>query len=327
MKYEITINVIFNKDKINKEDVMEWLSISEYFQPKEMKCKRLTKGKYYKYSKKKFYENREQELLEAYCSIKICDDNNDIWIYKNRTNRNNIILTCTLDKKIFNDNKNYIFTMIDHFITQNKVIFSYAGVFTDLVWQNTKSINDYKLAGKSLKDIKIKKSDTFLYENVVDIEYNPGHYHIINGMYFGSFWKMWFGEEYFQYVPKELLKSFKDCYENKQLSENSFRITLYEDPWDFDKKENRERQWSFRKHTSIDEVAERLEEAAKNQPVEDGNTKIEIFEGEYEHGGIRICKYYYNEKDELIEKSKASKIVTYELGKSGEIVWSNTEYK
>jgi hypothetical protein len=71
MKYEITINVIFNKDKINKEDVMEWLSISEYFQPKEMKCKRLTKGKYYKYSKKKFYENLEQELLEAYCSIKI----------------------------------------------------------------------------------------------------------------------------------------------------------------------------------------------------------------------------------------------------------------
>lgn len=37
---------------------------------------------------------------------------------------------------------------------------------------------------------------------------------------------MWFGEEYFQYVSKELLKSFKDCYENKQLSENSFRITL-----------------------------------------------------------------------------------------------------
>ena len=61
MKYEITINVIFNKDKINKEDVMEWLSISEYFQPKEMKCKRLTKGKYYKYSKKKFYEKRAHE--------------------------------------------------------------------------------------------------------------------------------------------------------------------------------------------------------------------------------------------------------------------------
>ena len=327
MEDRIVIKVIVDKEKINKQDVIEWFTIIECFQPKDMRCKKLTKGKFRKYNKKKFYEALEQELVDADSSIKTCDDNNEIWVYKNHNNGKNMLFKCTLDNNTFKNNMRNIFTMIDRFIIQNKAIFSYVGLLSDLFLQNNEDISEYELAGKSLKNARIKKSDIFEDEDIIDIEYNPGHYHIIMGMYFGSFWKMWFGEEYFQYVPKELLKSFKDCYENKQLSENSFRITLYEDPWDFDKEENRERQWSFRKHTGIDEVAERLEEAAKNQPVDDGNTKIEIFEGEYEHGGIRICKYYYNEKDELIEKSKASKIVTYELGKSSEIVWSNTEYK
>lgn len=328
MKDRITIDVIVNKEKVSKQDIMQWLSFTNFFNPTDMRCRKLTKGKFRKYNKKKFYENLENELMETNNSIEICDgSNNNIWIYKNHNNGKNMLLSCLLEKNIFEKNMNSIYLTIEQFIIQNKGILAYACLLSDLAWQNNESIDDYIRKGKSLKDVKIKKSDIFEDEDIIDIEYNPGHYHVINGMHFGSFWKMWFGEEYFQYVPKELLKNFKNCYENKQLSENSFRITLYEDPWDFDKKENRERQWSFRKHTSIDEVAERLEEAAKNQPVDDGNTKIEIFEGEYEHGGIRICKYYYNEKDELIEKSKASKIVTYELGKSGEIVWSNTEYK
>lgn len=52
---------------------------------------------------------------------------------------------------------------------------------------------------------------------------------------------------------------------------------------------------------------------------------IEISEGEFEHGGIRLLKYYCDEEDNLVEQSKASKAIIYELDKEGKIVWSKLE--
>lgn len=160
-------------------------------------------------------------------------------------------------------------------------------------------------------------------EKIVDIEFNPGHSHRPNGIWFGSCWMMWYGKEYSKYIPMEVLANFKNCYENKIISNNCIRITLYENPWDYDKKENRDIQWDFRRSVGVDEVARALESNDKYNT--DIDAAIEIIEGIFEHGGIRLIKYYYDSDGKLIEKSKAIEEKTYELGDKGELLWSENK--
>ena len=69
---------------------------------------------------------------------------------------------------------------------------------------------------------------------------------------------MWFGKEYYQYISKEKLQSFTNCYENCELENEVTRITLYENMWDYAKTENREIQWDFRRSVGMDEVAHKI---------------------------------------------------------------------
>ncbi|MNG10616.1 hypothetical protein D3C84_940960 [compost metagenome] len=69
---------------------------------------------------------------------------------------------------------------------------------------------------------------------------------------------MWYGEEYFQYVDKVKLATFKNCDETRNLSGSAIRIRLYNDPLEYNKEENRRRQWAFREYVGIDDAAEKL---------------------------------------------------------------------
>lgn len=132
MKDRITIDVIVNKEKVSKQDIMQWLSLTNYFNPTDMKCRKLTRGKFRKYNKKKFYENLANELMETNNSIEICDDNNNVWIYKNYDSEKNMSLSCLLEKSIFEKNMNFIYLTIEQFIIQNKGILAYACSLSDL---------------------------------------------------------------------------------------------------------------------------------------------------------------------------------------------------
>lgn len=57
----------------------------------------------------------------------------------------------------------------------------------------------------------------------------------------------------------------------------------------------------------------------------DIDSAIEILEGTFEHGGIRLIKYYYSDKRELIGKSQATEVRVNELGEDGQILWSETK--
>lgn len=136
----------------------------------------------------------------------------------------------------------------------------------DIFWQNMQDISIYEFYHRSMKGLRIIKSPLKIHELIIDIEKNPGHSHNIRRVWFGAWHKMWFGEEYYQFVSKERLERYKNCYENKYLGNNVIRVTLFEDIWDFENKRNRKRQRKFRRYMKIDRVAKRYRKSRKIDP-------------------------------------------------------------
>ncbi|MFS0556072.1 hypothetical protein [Brevibacillus sp. 179-C9.3 HS] len=193
----------------------------------------------------------------------------------------------------------------------------------DNFWQNNTHLDQYEKYNKITGNIKIKPQVILKNKQIVDIVCLPGHSHLVNDLWFGSNWRMWFGQKYFQYIPKDILLNFKDGYESIELSNGGVRVTLYDNFWEYDKPENREIQWSFRRHVGMDEVAHQL--LNETIEIENPDPAIEVITDNLQDGGIREITYYYNDKKEAVSRSKATARYSYELNKSGEIVWSETK--
>lgn len=322
MKDTIKIYIVIKNESIINENVTQWFKRMSFFHPTDMACKKLTGGKFKKYDLKKFYENISKEIEVTYVNnIRIKGGKNSISIRKDDIDNGISSLCCKLEYDIFQVNSACILSIIDKYMLDYNGIVAYVCSLQDLYWQDNEFIDEYELKGRSLEGVVIKKCSIFPDKDIVDIRHNPGHTHIINGIWLGSCWKMWYGKEYFRYVPKYVLVNFTACYENKKLSDDCIRITLYESVWEYDKNENRDIQMDFRKSTGIDEVANNLKNVGNLSA--DIDTSIEINEGAFEHGGIRLVKYYYDSKDELTVKSQATEVRIYELGEKGEVMWSD----
>lgn len=322
MSDRIEIKVILKSNVVNESISIKWFLSLLFFNAEKMSCKKLTKGKFVKADINKLQSEMKNELNDDISSIIIKDSKNSVSLNKGSINKNITSLSCVLDREIFDQNRWAIIELVNNLMKNHGVV-AYMCSLEDSFWQDNEQVEMYTLMGRGLDGVKTKKKEGNELEEIIDIEFNPGHSHRPNGIWFGSCWMMWYGENYFKYIPKQILLNFKDCYENKEISENCIRITLYESPWEYEKEENRDRQWRFRKNVGIDEIASILEES--DGLSDDIDATIEISEGEFEHGGIRLFKYYYDSEDNLIEKSKAFKSIVYELDKHGKIVWSNLE--
>lgn len=171
----------------------------------------------------------------------------------------------------------------------------------------------------STANVKVKTSPIFPSEKIVDIEYNPGHSHRPLGIWFGSCYQMWFGRDYYQYISKDKLQMFCDCSENVVLDNDVIRITSYDDLWAYDKPENRRRQSAFRTQVGVDAVAHMLKSNAILDPV------VEILTGVFSNGGVRLIKHYLNSTGTVVPKSIATKVVTVEYSKYGEILYQDEQ--
>lgn len=185
----------------------------------------------------------------------------------------------------------------------------------DIFWQDMQDISVYEFFNKSMKGLRIIKSPKKINQMVVDIEQNPGHSHNVFRVWFGAWHKMWFGEEYYQFISREKLGAYKNCYENKYLGNNVIRITLFEDIWDYENKKSRKRQLEFRRALAIDEAAELYRKNHKPDPA------VETLFEKGEHGGDKIILYYVDEEGKSSLKSKAKYVKYCEVSSTGKVLY------
>lgn len=252
----ILFKFICYSEDITLEMVKEWCAeVSNCFTPERMRGVYISNQKSCKYNKKKLYNGLEKELNSQKTLLSLFDEKNRFTISKNAQENDTATISLIIDKSLVLVD---IDGMIDSFMSQCGIV-AFKCSLDDDFWQNAEDLSYYTSENKSLEGIKTK---TRLYgnrEEIVDIEYNPGHSHTARGIWFGSCYRMWFGKAYYQYIEKQELQKFDNCYENKELENDVIRITLYEDMWAYDKRENRKIQWDFRKRTGMDEATHRLE--------------------------------------------------------------------
>lgn len=89
-----------------------------------------------------------------------------------------------------------------------------------------------------------------------DIECNPGRMHLIGHCWLMAAYKMWFGDPFFELVPKEIILSFADAYEIKELNDGKIFVQLFENIEDSASEENMEKQRKWRNWLDFEKLIE-----------------------------------------------------------------------
>lgn len=184
-------------------------------------------------------------------------------------------------------------------------------------------ISSYERRGIDTSNFK-KKVNTPFKEEIIDIEQFSGHSHEYGGIQFTSTYIMWFGKDFFKFVPKEILTSFKDCFSNETFENGTVRIQLYENINDYNSEEADQRQWAFRKHTNIDKVADDWDSdyrklAARNK----SGANMVIEQGNFEHGGVKLIKMYLDKNRKPTPQKLASIMIIREYNSQNQIIYES----
>lgn len=321
MKDGVVIRIIFDSSEVTIKNVEGWFREKYFFEPTHIRSKYLTQGNLRKFNHNRFFENINKILEDDRFDITVENEKNDFSLTRGTYTNKIAWLSCRLTPEKYESNKGKVIEYINTFMKKHKGIAAIMCSLRDYFWQNNENIQYHCAMGKSMEGVHTKPNPIFPTDTIVDTEFNPGHNHIVNGICFGSCWTMWFGQEFFSYIPKSILKNYQGCYENKEISEGLIRIMLYENIWAYDEPDNRDRQLQFRKQVGIDEVAHSYLKQRDRRVID--NPAIEINSGSFEHGGVRLLTYYYDAEEILVAKSKAVVAKKYELDEKGKTVWED----
>lgn len=313
--------IIFDKAEVNIENIKHWLKSIVFFKPSKMKGRILNKLNSWRYNEKTLIEFIEKELADDLdLRIHLETNKNFITIVRSASRA---CIYCSIDKLSFDEKKNEICLEIDKFFRKHNGIVAYGCSGKDWFFQNLTDPEWLPIYGKSAKDLPLVKSKLNPNWIEIDTEVFPGHEHTPHELWFGSCWLMWFGKKYLELFSKEAFLNFNNCYENREMDNGSVKITLYESVWDYEEEINRERQRDFRQKLGIDLVAHKLMET----PIilDNPNPSIELSIGEFEHGGVRLAKSFYNEHGDLVPKSRAAECRILEYNKDGKVIWSEAK--
>ena len=115
--------------------------------------------------------------------------------------------------------------------------------------QNTK-LGKYIQDDSSLKDTPFFLSSEGY--KVYDTSYNPGKEEILPFTTLLPAWKMWFGEGFFQYIPKGKVLSFPHALEIKEYPSGIVYVQLFEDVAASNSEAARAAQWAWRRWLDFD---------------------------------------------------------------------------
>lgn len=299
--------------------VKEWFLKLLLFKPDRMKLQNYKKGKFISYNEKIFIEEMNKEIINSNYSIFVKDYKNSITCFLNYDSPGISILTATLAYDIFRDNEEKIYSLTNE-IMGNVGIVGRIVSSEDYFWQNNIDISMYADRNKSIKDIPLVEHPIFRGKQAVDIKKLPGYEEQVAYIWVGATWKMWFNSSYYQYVSEYGIANFEACYSNEKISDSCRCITLYENVLDYEKRENRRRQWDFKKAIKFEETVKVVKEKSVSKY---NDPHMEISNGQFEHGGVKLFTVYLDDNNNSVTKSKASKMKIVEYDQAGNVVWQN----
>lgn len=110
----------------------------------------------------------------------------------------------------------------------------------------------FSLKGIEIPPERIKYSEV-LGREIMDVEQNPCHSHVVGPVTFTSAWTMYLGRQFLASVNSSRLSSVGG--EVVRLGEGLVRATLFDDPFAYAAPPSIEMLWSFRNKLGIDEAA------------------------------------------------------------------------
>ena len=311
-KYFISVN-----KSIDKQKLYDFINILlKYVTPKKIQAGQYKSGHGYRYFPKRLPEAFEEEFYESNDRLRFRLEGDEflLFINKERLDKN-----ISIDLSIRYDLADKMFDEIEKFIIDEAVLASESNckddtnqnVRTVYILESGEETEDPNQSGIRGVEIEPIKSDFQKY---------PGYRFKQYGYGLGAFYRMWFGKEVYEILDKDALRSFS-CYENIVLDNDVTRITLYENISDYAKKENREKQMEFRKALKIDEIAVKMKQAEEEQMKQNADPEVNIQEGSFEHGGVRMIQTYLKD-GEIAHRSEADSVEERELDENGNEVFS-----
>ena len=318
----MTKNGILLTFSIYKNSAIEFINnILDHipFQPSKMDLALVHKKT--KYNKSIFIETFETAINDnKRCNSRVFSD------FKNsisfRYDNFSYIVTIILRSSILTDDDS-ITELFDSIIRKQSIIVAYFRDKLDGSLRIDTNIDYYESVGIDTSKLRIIK-DQIMNRDILDIEQFSGHSHEYGGIEFTSTYLMWFGKDFFRFVPQETLTSFKECVSNETFDNGTVRIQLYEDINDFNTAETDRRQWAFRKHTNIDKVAEEWNKEYLAMASKDKSGANMTFEnGHFEHGGVKLVKLYLDKDNNTTTKKHAVKVKCVEYDSAGNVVFDD----
>lgn len=229
------------------------------------------------------------------------------------------VITMMIHSKDCKDESGFV-NKLNDLLNSTKIINGYLRDYEDSLLSTAYKISSYERRGIDTSSFK-KKINIPFKDEIIDIEQFSRHSHEYGGIGFTSTYIMWFGKDFFKFVPQETLTSFKECVSNETFENGTVRIQLYENINDFNTEETDRRQWAFRRHTNIDEVAEQwnldyLKMASSNK----SSANMEIETGKFEHGGVKLVKMYLDSENRPAPKKLAYKMKCIEYDSAGKVI-------
>ncbi len=311
-EYNISVN-----ESIDKKRLYELITVLvEYVTPKKIHAYQYKSGENYRYYPKRLPEAFEEEIRESNKRIHFALDGDEFHFLIKKERLDKCIRIILSLKYSLPDE---LFEKIEKFIIDEAIMASESD-YKDEIKQNSKSI--YTLEnGKETEDPKGGRIIGFRVEPISsDYHSYPGYRFISYGYELGAFYRMWYGKGSYEILDRNALRNFP-CYENIVLNNDVTRITLYDDISNYDKKDNRDKQMDFRKELRIDEIASELKKKEAEERKNNSDPEINIQEGNFEHGGVRLIQTYLND-GEIAHRSEADSVEERELDENGNELFS-----